>query len=56
MTTTSQMVDMVLEKPEGTRWMILAPVVQARKGTHAQLIESLQRQGFVRARIDVPLV
>lgn len=54
--TTSQMVDTVLEKPQDTRWMILAPVVQARKGTHAQLIESLQRQGFVRARIDGVIV
>jgi len=50
--TISQMVDTVMAMPEDTRLMILAPVVQERKGEHVQLLESLQRQGFVRARID----
>ncbi|MCI0400964.1 MAG: excinuclease ABC subunit UvrA, partial [Gammaproteobacteria bacterium] len=50
--TVSQMVDHVLAQPEGTRMMLLAPVVQGRKGEHLQLIESLRKQGFVRARIN----
>jgi len=50
--TISQMVDQVLALPEGTKLMILAPVVQARKGEHLQLLRSLQSQGFVRARIN----
>ncbi len=50
--TVSQMVDAVLALPEETRLMILAPVVQERKGEHVQVIESLRSQGFVRARID----
>jgi len=50
--TISQMVDAVLAMPEGSRIMLLAPVVQNRKGEHLQLFESLQRQGFVRVRVD----
>ncbi|MEM9056882.1 MAG: excinuclease ABC subunit UvrA [Pseudomonadota bacterium] len=50
--TVSQMVDHVLELGEGTRLMLLAPVVQDRKGEHAQLLRELQAQGFVRARVD----
>jgi excinuclease ABC subunit A len=50
--TVSQMVDHVLELPGGTRLMLLAPVVQARKGEHHQVLEELRAQGFVRARID----
>ena len=54
--TVSQMVDQVLSMPEGTKLMLLAPVVQERKGEHLQLIESLRSQGFLRARIDGELV
>ncbi len=50
--TVSQMVDHVLELPEGSRLMLLAPVVADRKGEHVQLMADLQAQGFVRARID----
>src|SRR5574344_769856 len=50
--SVSQMVDALLAWPEGTRLMLLAPVVQGRKGTHAQLLDQLQAQGFVRFRID----
>lgn len=50
--TISQMVDHVLEQPEGERWMLLAPVVNERKGEHMQLLEDLQAQGFIRAQID----
>ncbi len=49
--TVSQMVDAVLALPEGTRVLILAPVVTGRKGEHVDLFESLQAQGFVRVRI-----
>ena len=50
--TVSQMVDQVLALPEGTRVMLLAPVVQGRKGEHLHIISQLRSQGFVRARID----
>ncbi len=50
--TVSQMVDTVLALPEGTKIMLLAPVVQERKGEHVELMDDLRSQGFVRARID----
>jgi len=50
--TVSQMVDHVLEQTEGERWMLLAPVINERKGEHIQLLEDLQAQGFIRVRID----
>ena len=50
--TVSQMVDHVLALPEGTRLMLLAPVVSERKGEHVQLMADLQARGFIRARID----
>jgi excinuclease ABC subunit A len=50
--TVSQMVDRVLEMPEGTKLMLLAPVVQDRKGEHVKTLEGLCAQGFIRARID----
>jgi excinuclease ABC subunit A len=50
--TVSQMVDQVLAMPEGSRLMLLAPVVDERKGEHVQLMQELMAQGFVRARID----
>jgi excinuclease ABC subunit A len=50
--TVSQMVDQVLAMPEGTRLMLLAPVVADRKGEHVQLMADLMAQGFIRARIN----
>jgi excinuclease ABC subunit A len=50
--TVSQMVDHVLELPEGAKLMLVAPVVAERKGEHVQLMADLQAQGFIRARID----
>ncbi|MGD2113056.1 MAG: excinuclease ABC subunit UvrA, partial [Gammaproteobacteria bacterium] len=50
--TVSQMVDHVLALPEGSRLMLLAPVVEARKGEHQRVLEDLRAQGFIRARID----
>jgi len=50
--SVAQMVDHVLQLPEDTRLMILAPVVNDRKGEQNNLIDELRAQGFVRARID----
>ena len=50
--TVSQMVDLILARPEDSRLMLLAPVVQERKGEHVQLLEQMRAQGFVRARIN----
>ena len=50
--TISQMVDHVLALPEGSKLMLLAPVVRNRKGEHLQLFDELRAQGFVRARVD----
>lgn len=50
--TINQMVDQVLSLPEGSRLMLLAPVVSERKGEHHKLLRELNAQGFIRARID----
>ncbi len=50
--TVSQMVDQVLAMPEGTKLMLLAPVIDGRKGEHEHALNSLRADGYVRARID----
>ncbi len=50
--TISQMVDQVLAQPQGSKLMLLAPVVRDCKGEHAKLLENLAAQGYIRARID----
>ncbi|WHF35732.1 excinuclease ABC subunit UvrA [Aeromonas salmonicida] len=50
--TISQMVDQVLAQQEGSKLMLLAPVVRDRKGEHTKLLENLAAQGYIRARID----
>lgn len=50
--TISQMVDTVLAMPEDTKVMLLAPLIQNRKGEHQQILQSLRSQGFVRVRIN----
>jgi excinuclease ABC subunit A len=50
--TVSQMVDQVIGLPEGARAMLLAPVVDQRKGEHLSVFRELQAAGFVRARVD----
>ena len=50
--TTQQIVDAILEKPEGSRVMILAPLVKDRKGSHKAVFEDIRKAGFVRARVD----
>jgi excinuclease ABC subunit A len=52
----SQMVDTVLALPQGTKIMLLAPVVQARKGEYKEKLDELKTQGFLRARIDGEVV
>jgi excinuclease ABC subunit A len=47
-----QIVDRLLELPEGTRFMVLAPVVRGRKGEHTELLRSYVTQGFTRVQID----
>ncbi len=55
-TSASQIVDAVSAMPEGSRLMIVAPVVRAKKGFHREVLEDLQRQGLVRARVDGKVV
>jgi excinuclease ABC subunit A len=50
--TPQQIVDRILELPEGTRFQVLAPVVRGRKGEYQSLLDELAGQGFARARID----
>ncbi|KWU02105.1 ABC-ATPase UvrA [Vibrio toranzoniae] len=50
--TISQMVDKVLDLPEGSKMMLMAPIVKERKGEHVKTLENLAAQGFIRARID----
>ena len=50
--TVSQMVDQVLSQDEGTRIMVLAPVISERKGEHLHVFQELRSNGFIRARID----
>ncbi len=54
--TISQMVDRTLSLPEGSKLMLLAPVIQSRKGEHHALFDELRAQGFIRARIDGSVV
>ncbi len=50
--TVSQMVDQVLALPEGSKWMLLAPIISERKGEHLAVFEEMRMQGFVRARVN----
>jgi len=50
--TVSQIVDTVLQRPEGAKVMLLAPIVRDRKGEHVHVFEHLRREGFIRARVD----
>ena len=54
--TISQMVDEILNLPEGDKIMILAPVVKNRKGSHQKLLQELSHQGFLRARVDSQII
>ncbi len=50
--TPQQMVDAILDLPEGTRLLLLAPLVRGRKGEYRQLFEDLRKSGFVRVRVN----
>src|SRR3546814_2639006 len=50
--TVSQMVDRVMEMPEGTRLYLLAPIVRGRKGEYRKELADLQQRGFQRVKID----
>lgn len=50
--TVDQMVDTILQLPEGTRFMLNAPVVRGKKGMHEKVLENARRSGYVRVRID----
>ena len=54
--TPQQIVDRILDLPEGTRFQVLAPVVRGRKGEYDSLLGDLSRQGFTRARVDGEVV
>ncbi len=51
-TSPTQIVDAVLKRPEGTRLMVLAPVVRGKKGFHKDAVEALQKQGLARIRVN----
>lgn len=50
--SVDQMVDQIMELPEGTKIQLLAPVVRGRKGEHQKLLERAKRSGYVRVQID----
>ena len=54
--SATQIVDAIMAMPEGTRLMLLAPLVRGKKGHHREVLESLQQQGFVRARVNGDLI
>ncbi len=53
--TVTQMTDAIFRLPEGTRFMVLAPVVRGQKGRHAEVLRRVRREGFVRVRVDSTL-
>ncbi|MEJ2190038.1 MAG: excinuclease ABC subunit UvrA [Acidobacteriota bacterium] len=54
--SVDQMVDRLLKRPDGTRFLLLAPVIEGRKGEHRKVFQQMVREGFVRARVDGELV
>jgi excinuclease ABC subunit A len=50
--SSEQIVDQILDLPEGTRLQLLAPVIRGRKGEYAKLFEEIQKEGFARVRVD----
>lgn len=50
--SVDQIVDQIMELPERSKIMLLAPIIRGRKGTHEKVLENIKKQGFVRARID----
>ena len=54
--TPEQIVDHVMELPEGTRFQVLAPIIRGKKGEYETLLEELARKGYARARVDGEIV
>ena len=50
--TVDEMVDQILEYPEGTKILVMTPVIRGRKGEHVKVLERVLKDGFIRARID----
>src|SRR5690606_30413622 len=50
--STEEIVDSFCELPEGTKAILLAPLVNGRKGAHAEVFETVRKAGFVRVRVD----
>ena len=50
--TVEQMVDQILSLPPGTKIQVLAPIIRFKKGEHKQILEDIQKKGFVRVRVD----
>ncbi len=50
--SSTQIVDSIMKRPEGTRIMVLSPLVRGQKGTHKETLEAMTKQGFVRCRAD----
>ena len=55
-TSSTQVVDAVMQRPEGTRLMVLSPVVRGKKGFHRDVLEDLSQQGWNRARVNGALL
>ena len=54
--SVDQVVDSIMESPEGTRLMVLAPIVRGRKGQHEKVLERIRKEGFTRVRIDGEII
>ena len=52
MTTTDAIIDSIMEMPEGTKFMLAAPVVRAKKGMHEKVFENARKQGYARVRVN----
>ncbi|MGC8552492.1 MAG: excinuclease ABC subunit UvrA [Phycisphaerae bacterium] len=50
--TSTQIVDNIMARPEGTRIMLMSPLVRGQKGAHREVLDAMTRQGFIRCRID----
>src|SRR5207253_678926 len=50
--SAEQIIDQVMELPEGTRFMVMAPIVRGRKGEYGKLLEDLRGDGYARAKVD----
>ncbi len=50
--SVDQIVDIIMEEPEGSRLMVMAPVVRRRKGEHEKILERIRKEGFTRVRVD----